>query len=81
VWDFYGVRFDGHPDMRRILTWEGFVGHPLRKDYPIHHRQTLTPERGVQDLVRGPGPGLSTVHAPASQRPGARPNTRSDSYD
>lgn len=81
VWDFYGVRFDGHPDMRRILTWEGFQGHPLRKDYPIHHRQILTPERGVKDLVRGPGPGSSDLHAPMSQRPGARPNTRSDSYD
>lgn len=81
VWDFYGVRFEGHPDLRRMLTWEGFVGHPLRKDYPIHHRQILTPERGVKDLVRGPGPGMSDLHAPASQRPGARPNTRSDSYD
>ena len=81
VWDFYGVRFEGHPDMRRILTYESFEGHPLRKEYPIHKRQPLTSERGVQDLVRGPGPGASNLHAPASQRPGARPNTRSDAYD
>jgi NADH-quinone oxidoreductase subunit C len=81
VWDFYGVRFAGHPNMRRILTYEEFKGHPLRKDYPIHLRQPLTPERHVHDLVRGPGPGASQKHAPFSQRPGARPNTKSDAYD
>ena len=33
IWDLLGVWFEGHPDPRRILTWEGFAGHPLRKDW------------------------------------------------
>lgn len=33
AWDLLGIKFDGHPDLRRILTWDGFHGHPLRKDW------------------------------------------------
>ena len=33
IWDLMGIRFEGHPNMKRILLWEEFAGHPLRKDY------------------------------------------------
>lgn len=38
VWDMFGVRFDNHPDLRRILMPEAFTAHPLRKDYPLQGR-------------------------------------------
>ena len=60
VWDFYGIRFKGHGDLRRMLLYEEFKGHPLRKDYAMRDRQPLVPERPIKDIFRGPGTNGAT---------------------
>lgn len=56
AFDMYGIRFEGHPDLRRILTWDGFQGYPLRKDFPVEGIDTgaaIYPDR----FPEGGGPG------------------------
>jgi NADH-quinone oxidoreductase subunit C len=46
--EMYGIRFRGNDDLRPLLLYEGFVGHPLRKDYPKQQEQPLVPYRDVK---------------------------------
>jgi NADH-quinone oxidoreductase subunit C len=45
AYDMFGVRFVGHPYLRRLFMYDGFEGHPLRKDYGLRHRQPRIPLR------------------------------------
>lgn len=62
-WDLLGVRFLGHPDLRRILLYPEFIGHPLRKDYPADEIQPLVAYREVENIEKlppfGPDEGMA----------------------
>ena len=55
IFDLYGVRFDGHPDLRRILMWDEFLDYPMRKDYrePDDYEYEPTPHDDVLERAKG----------------------------
>jgi len=48
TWDMFGIKFKNHPDLRRLLLYPEFQGHPLRKDYPVTKRQPLVGPKDPQ---------------------------------
>lgn len=52
TFDLMGIRFTDHPDLRRILMWDGYPFHPLRKDFPLAGIETALPDLEVTDLTK-----------------------------
>ena len=83
TWDLYGVYFEGHPDLRRILTDYGFDGHPLRKDFPLtgyvelrydneQRRVVYEPVKLTQDFrtfdYLSPWEGMTDIQLPGDEK-------------
>jgi len=64
VYDMMGIRFRGHPDLRRILMWEGYPYFPLRKDFPLAGKPTNVPEVAFTEIT--PMEGGPFVTLPSS---------------
>ena len=81
VYDLMGVRFSGHPDLRRILMWEGYPYHPLRKDFPLEGKPTDVPGIAFTEVaplaggpfVTVPTEGTTQVREPRARHAGDLP--------
>ncbi|MBK7400232.1 MAG: NADH-quinone oxidoreductase subunit C [Myxococcales bacterium] len=68
VWDMFGIKFAGHPDMRRLLMYEEFEGHALRKDYAADRAQPLVPYRNTPDVLDKQAPFRADEGMPFGRR-------------
>jgi len=74
VYDMMGISFSGHPDLRRILMWDGYPYHPLRKDFPLAGKPTEMPD--IAFTKPAPLEGGPFITSPAAIAPEKEPHAR-----
>jgi NADH-quinone oxidoreductase subunit C len=75
VWDLMGLRFRNHPNLKRILMWEGYPFHPLRKEFPLAGKPTEMPDvafTGIAPMVGGPFVTSSSARDTVAGEPRAK---------
>jgi NADH-quinone oxidoreductase subunit C len=78
VWDMMGIKFESHPDLRRIIMWDGYPFHPLRKDFPLEGKYSDVPDVAFTEpaplsggpFVTAPVSGTTEVREPRARRAG-----------
>ncbi len=86
TFDLMGIRFTDHPDLRRILMWDGYPFHPLRKDFPLAGVETALPDLEVAELTKTPVIAAPMMGGPFVASPGemnltdAEPRAKDESW-
>lgn len=86
TWDLLGIRFEGHPDLRRILMWEGYPYFPLRKEFPLAGLPTELPDPEIAaetkvGLISAPMAGGPFVATPGEPMSGAEPRAKDEAWN
>lgn len=86
TYDLMGVRFEGHPDLRRILMWDGYPYHPLRKEFPLAGHDTELPDEEIAEETKvrvrpAPMAGGPFVAVPGETLVEAEPRAKDESWN